>query len=131
VAGVLALAACSPPPAADGSGSATATGGGSTTNALTIWLQQKPDTGSPLLGGTAGNGQIITPVLDQLVNIAADGTLEPRTAAKWELFSDAKTFTLILADQKWSDGKPFTDVEHVVTYRDVPPALSASGAPAK
>lgn len=30
-----------------------------------------------------------------------------------------------------ADGKPFTDVEHVVTYRDVPPALSASGASAK
>ena len=30
-----------------------------------------------------------------------------------------------------ADGKPFTDVEHVVTYRDVPPALSASGASGK
>ena len=93
VAGLLVFAACSPPPAADGSGSATATGGsgGGTTNALTIWLQQKPDTASPLLGGTAGNGQIITPVLDQLVNIAADGTLEPRAATKWALSTDAKT----------------------------------------
>ncbi|MEP6631189.1 MAG: ABC transporter substrate-binding protein [Lapillicoccus sp.] len=109
LAGALALAACSPPPAADGSGTSTATaGGGSSTKALTVWLQQKPDTASPLLGGTAGNGQIITPVLDQLVNIAADGTLEPRAASKWELASDAKTLTLTLADQKWSDGKPFT-----------------------
>jgi ABC-type transport system substrate-binding protein len=111
VAGLLVFAACSPPPAADGSGSGSTTGsggGGSTTNALTIWLQQKPDTGSPLLGGTAGNAQIIVPVLDQLVNIAADGTLEPRAASKWELSSDAKTLTLTLADQKWSDGKPFT-----------------------
>ncbi len=110
VAGLLAVAACSPPPAADGSGgSATATGGsGGSTTSLTIWLQQKPDTASPVAAGTAGNGQIITPVLDQLVNIAANGTLEPRAASKWALSSDAKTLTLTLADQKWSDGKPFT-----------------------
>jgi len=30
-----------------------------------------------------------------------------------------------------ADGKPFNDVEHVVTYRDVQPALSASGASGK
>lgn len=30
-----------------------------------------------------------------------------------------------------ADGKPFEDVEHVVTYRDVPAALSASGASGK
>ncbi len=115
VAASLAFAACSPPPAADGSGGSATARGGSTTQSITVWLQQKPDTASPLLGGTYGNSEILNVTQDLLVNVAADGSLEPRAATKWVLSSDAKTLTLTLADQKWSDGKPFTADDVIFT----------------
>lgn len=110
LAGTVALTACSPPTSASGS----ANSGGST-KALTVWLQQKPDTASALLSGTYGNSEILSVTQDQLVSVAADGTLEPRAATKWNLSADAKSLTLNLADQKWSDGSPFTADDVVFT----------------
>lgn len=106
--GAVALTACSPPAA---SGSPASSGNKS----ITVWMQQKPDTASALLAGTYGNGEILNVTQDMLVNVAADGTLEPRAATKWELAPDAKSLTLTLADQKWSDGTPFTADDVVFT----------------
>ncbi len=121
-AGLVAVAACSPPPPASGGGDSTgaATGGSSgsggvSTRPVTVWMQQKPDHMSPFLPATYGNGMILSATQDLLAVATSDGTIVPRLASKWAISDDAKTITLDLVTQKWSDGQDFTPDDVIFT----------------
>ncbi|MCB4208416.1 ABC transporter substrate-binding protein [Arthrobacter sp. UM1] len=104
----LALTACAPPQSSNGNPAEDG-------KAVTVWLQQKPDKASPLLAGTYGNSEVINAVHDKLVNVTPEGRLEPRVAKSWQLSQDARTLTIRLNDQKWSDGTRMTADDVVFT----------------
>ena len=83
---------------------------------VTIWLQQKPDVMSPLAGSATGNDEAVKVMQDTLATAGPDGTLIPRVATKWEQAPDAKSFTVTIGNQKWSDGVPLTTDDVLYTF---------------
>jgi peptide/nickel transport system substrate-binding protein len=63
---------------------------------------------SPLASTTTGNDEILRVTQDSMAAGTADGKLIPRVATAWESSADAKTITITIGDQKWSDGTPMT-----------------------
>lgn len=118
LAATLALTACSPPPPTSGSASASGdssasqgtSGDGSWKGkTVTVWLSQKPDTMSPFApSGSTGNAHILDVLYDRLAVVSGEGELVPRVAESWEVSEDATTYTINLADQKFSDGSDLT-----------------------
>ena len=55
-----------------------------------------------------------------LVGLAADGSLIPGAAARWEVTSDGLVYTFTLhKDGKWSNGEPVTAHDFVYSFRRV------------
>lgn len=133
---VCAMFASCSPPADSGSGTnngggtqtgGTTPGGGSGgTKTVTAWLQAKPDSMSPLMGANYGNGAVFEITQDRLALVDADGKLQPRAASKWEVDPGGKKITFTLADQKWSDGQPFTADDVVWTATTIANKKSAT-----
>lgn len=111
-----AMSACSPPANTQNTGSATGSAGSSDGKTITAWLQQKPDSMSPLTGGTYGNNSVLMVTQDKLANVSSDGKVENRLMSEWSMSPDAKRLTLKLVEQQWSDGTPFTADDVVFTF---------------
>ncbi len=71
---------------------------------------------SPLASSTQGNDEVVKVLQDTLATAAPDGSLIPRVATKWQQATDAKSFTVTIADQKWSDGTPMTADDVLYTF---------------
>ncbi len=116
-AGSSGAAGASSSAAPAGSSSAPAVDDGSWKGkSVTIWAQAKPDVMSPLGSSTQGNDEVVKVLQDTLAAAGNDGSLIPRLATKWEQAPDAKSFTVTLADQKWSDGTPLTPDDVLFTF---------------
>lgn len=64
-----------------------------------------------------------------LVEVSAEGQIEPGVASAWTLSEDGKTYTFDLRDSKWSDGQPLTADDFVYSWRYVlDPANAVSTA---
>ena len=90
-------------------------GGGGTINVL---LTQKVVDLHPLSGQRNAGFLIATMVFqDMLYGVGADNRYEPRLAERWEVSSDAKTWTFHLRrGLKWSDGQPFSSKDVLFTW---------------
>ncbi|MGJ6981513.1 ABC transporter substrate-binding protein [Aestuariimicrobium soli] len=115
IAVVMGVAACTPPPDSSGSPSPTTGSSGSTSTGadgsnatINVWMSQKPDSMSPLTPASYGNASVYEITQDVLAAPDNDGKLVPRVAESWQMADDAKTLTIKLATQKWSDGQEMT-----------------------
>jgi oligopeptide transport system substrate-binding protein len=54
------------------------------------------------------------------IKTAADGSIVPALAERWDISSDGKVYTFYLRrNAKWSDGSPLTAADYVYSYRRV------------
>ncbi|MCS5735655.1 ABC transporter substrate-binding protein [Herbiconiux daphne] len=113
----------------------TAAGGDSTAAAeggTIIGGITRPANGAdPLTEFTQSSAYLTNPVLSDLIDIDADGTLIPDAATDWSSSDDASVWTIHLREQKYLDGTPF-DAALVVEILDkaldpVAPAAGVSG----
>lgn len=111
----LLVAACQAPPTASPSAAPTAASGGT----LNVLLTQKIVDLHPLSGQRNAGFLIATMAFqDMLYAVGADNKYEPRLAERWELSSDAKTYTFHLRKGlKWSDGQPFSSKDVLFTWK--------------
>lgn len=120
---VLASAACSAPPGAQKQGAS---------EALNVYLYQKPKRFSPLDPPTGPDQQVMQLVYDNLVTVDDGYEYEPRLAEKWEVSRDGAGFTFHLRKGlKWSDGTPFTSKDVLFSYRLLADAKSGSAMAGK
>lgn len=131
----LMLAACAPagstasPGTGSGSGNTTAAAPAGAGGTISFQLYQKPTGFSPF-HSTHGADAQVTALQFQPLLTYADGEFVPRLAKSWES-PDAKTFTIVLNDAKWSDDKPITadDVAYTLnTYLAPSTASVTAGA---
>lgn len=103
---------------ADGSGSSAVPADDTSWQgkSVTIFLQQKPDVMSPVAGSSTGNDEVVKVMHDTLAAALPDGTLIPRVATKWEQSDDAKSITVTIGKQKWSDGVDLTTDDILYTF---------------
>ncbi|MBM4421176.1 MAG: ABC transporter substrate-binding protein [Chloroflexi bacterium] len=119
--GALIVTACQPTagtgtsPTSAPAAATPAAGGGGTINVL---LTQKVVDLHPLSGQRNAGFLIATMVFqDMLYAVGADNKYEPRLAERWEVSSDAKTWTFHLRKGiKWSDGQPFSSKDVLFTW---------------
>ncbi|MDX6353245.1 MAG: peptide/nickel transport system substrate-binding protein [Streptomyces sp.] len=98
VLGPAALTACSDstPPSAKGGGT------------LRYGASVEPDSWDPHAASTTVTGRLLRPVLESLVALSADGTVQPWLATSWQTTPDGLTYTFTLrSDVTFSDGTPF------------------------
>lgn len=113
---VMLLAACSPA-AQQSSGSGTGPGTTSQGPQVFRYPIETIRTIDPGLATDNVSVDVLTKLFDGLVELSADGTIKPMLAEKWEVSTDATTFTFtIRGNAKWSDGKPVTaaDAEYAM-----------------
>ena len=80
---------------------------------------------------TSGNWEtrITRALFEGLVTYAADGSLVPGLAERWEISADGKTYTFHLRDAEWSDGEPITAEDAAFALRRVlEPAIANHNA---
>ena len=61
--------------------------------------------------------RITRALFERLITYAADGSLVPGLAERWEISDDGKTYTFHLRDAEWSDGEPITADDAVFALR--------------
>ena len=84
----------------------------------------EPKSIDPQLASESAGSAVIYDNFEGLASAAADGTIIPGVAEKWEVSADGKTYTFHLRDNaKWSDGSPVTAADFVYAWqRAVNPA---------
>ncbi|WP_165772241.1 peptide ABC transporter substrate-binding protein [Niveispirillum lacus] len=85
---------------------------------LDIGLGPDVDTLDPHKSTTIVAGQLFIELWEGLTSFAADGTIVPGVAERWETSTDGLTWTFHLrGDAKWSDGTPVTADDFVFAWR--------------
>jgi peptide/nickel transport system substrate-binding protein len=85
---------------------------------VNVYLYQKPKNFNPLLPFHGPDQQLMQLVFDNLVIVNDRYEYEGRLAEKWQISSDAKTYTFTLRNGlKWSDGQPFSSKDVLFTYK--------------
>lgn len=103
-----AVAGCSDP---------TNRGNGSKERIANVYLSAKPKIWSPLAPGHGPDQQVMSFIWHALVQADNNEKLQPMLCERYEVSSDAKTFTFHLRKNvKWSDGKPFTSKDVLFSF---------------
>ncbi len=64
--------------------------------------------------------KIISALLEGLVTYAADGSIAPGVAERWEISPDGLTYTFHLrANARWSNGEPFTSQDFLGSFKRI------------
>jgi ABC-type transport system substrate-binding protein len=96
---------------------------------VNVYLYQKPKNFNPLLPFHGPDQQLMQLVFDNLVIVNDRYEYEGRLAEKWQISSDAKTYTFTLRNGlKWSDGQPFSSKDVLFTYKLLAPRPGSSAA---
>lgn len=98
---VVALGACTPDPAQDGSADARL-------------ASSEPFTWDPAAAGDAGSASVLAQVFEGLTAFDTDGGVQPALAASWQVSKDGREIVFQLRpDLVYSDGQPLL-AEHIV-----------------
>ncbi|WIX32073.1 peptide ABC transporter substrate-binding protein [Salinicola sp. JS01] len=89
----------------------------------------EPGTLDPQKTSGTWETRITRALFEGLVTYAADGSLVPGLAERWEISADGKTYTFHLRDAEWSDGEPITAEDAAFALRRVlEPAIANHNA---
>lgn len=97
---------------------------------LDIGLGPDIDTLDPHKSTTIVAGQLFIELWEGLTSFAADGTIVPGVAERWETSADGLTWTFHLrANAKWSDGSAVTAADFVFAWRRAVTPATLLGLP--
>ncbi|HEX6141755.1 MAG TPA: peptide ABC transporter substrate-binding protein, partial [Geminicoccaceae bacterium] len=86
---------------------------------LRIANSGEPDTLDPHHASGVWENRIIGDMFLGLTTEAADGSVIPGAAERWELSDDGTVYTFRLRDHSWSDGEPVTAEDFVFALRRI------------
>lgn len=97
---------------------------------LDIGLGPEVDTLDPHRSTTVVAGALFIELWEGLTSFAADGSVAPGVADRWETSADGLTWTFHLrADARWSDGSPVTAGDFVFAWRRAVTPATRLGLP--
>lgn len=97
---------------------------------LNIGMGPELDTLDPHRSSTIVAGALFAELWEGLTTFAADGTIVPGVAQRWQISADGLTWTFHLRDDaRWSDGSPVTADDFVFSWRRVVTPSTRLGLP--
>lgn len=116
-AAALVVSGCSEAGPSGSGSQAEATGTGSGGNGtINFQLYQQASSFNPFVAGNGGDSSISLLQFQPLLTVTGTDYL-PRIADKWDVSSDAKTYTFHLRKATWSDGQPITTKDVLYTVK--------------
>ncbi len=88
-----------------------------TSQELRLNLHSEPPTLDPRKATDTVSVSILNLCFEGLTRRTPDGKVIPAVAESFEISPDKKTYTFILRDAKWSDGKPITAHDFEMTWK--------------
>jgi len=111
---VLAGPGCDPKD--DGPGSQSSSEGPVPGGTAVVALAADPDVLNPLIHQGKSAGMVYAEIHDGLTEMADDLTYQPRIASSWTLAPDGMAITYRLRPWVWSDGRPLTSRDVVLSF---------------
>ena len=126
---LLALAACAAPAPSPSASAGTESASGPSVLRVGLVSLSDSDSLDPASASTAGGYAFSRQVFDTLTEYGTDGAWVPQLAKSVTPGDTAATWTVVLNDATWSDGKPVTAADVVATVKrwfdkELPPSGS-------